>query len=178
MFGMKFRLGTDNSGLETGLQRARWRIQSFASSAAGMIGGAFAAGFALNGLKNLFQEMDRAQKLGIRFGETAENIQKIGHVASLSGADVEMVAKSMTKLSIEANKEAAPLFEKLGIDAKEFLKLDMRGKLGLLADAHTRAGKDSSLQATLMELLGTRAGDLIPLLEEGRGIRMESNSLF
>ena len=160
------KFGSDTTAFKGGLDEMRNSTQKWTGDIKGMIAGAFAAGTVISFLSNMRQEIARVVDLAQRFDTSAESIQRVGNAAKLAGSDIEAVAKQMTKLTIEAANSGDKL-EALGINAEEFINSDMEGKLLLLAGAYEGAGDSQERMILLMELLGNRGQDILPLLAQG-----------
>lgn len=170
---LRWVFGADTQPFRRGLDQMRTETKGFASSIKGQLAAALGIGAIIAGFRNLFVEMDRVQKLGLRFGESAESIQKVGLAADLAGSDIEGVAKAITVATRNANeaangnKEYAESFARMGIDAKSFVNLPMEEKLAILARAFEEGSGAGENLANMMEVLGRSGGDLIPLLSQG-----------
>jgi hypothetical protein len=171
---MRWVFGADTKPFRAGLDQMRVETKAFASTVSKQIGGMVGFAALVQGFRTLFVEMDRVQKLALRFGESTDSIQKLGHAANIAGTDMETVARSMvavTKNANEAangNKEMAAAFEAVGINASEFVNLPLDQKVLLLARAFEN-GKGSGQQlAEIMKLLGRGGAELIPLLTQGQ----------
>jgi len=160
------KFGADTKPFQGGLDEMRNATQRWTGDIKGMIAGAFAAGTVISFLSNMRQEIARAVDLAQRFDTSAESIQRVGNAAKLAGSDIELVAKQMTKMTIEAANSGDKM-QALGINAKEFINADMEGKLLLLAGAYEGAGDSQERMILLMELLGNRGQDILPLLAAG-----------
>lgn len=160
------KFGSDTTAFKGGLDEMRNSTQKWTGDIKGMIAGAFAAGTVISFLSNMRQEIARVVDLAQRFDTSAESIQRVGNAAKLAGSDIEAVAKQMTRLTIEAANSGDKL-EALGINAEEFVNADMEGKLLMLAGAYESAGNNQERMVLLMELLGNRGQDILPLLAQG-----------
>ena len=160
------KFGSDTTAFKGGLDEMRNSTQKWTGDIKGMIAGAFAAGTVISFFSNMRQEIARVVDLAQRFDTSAQSIQRVGNAAKLAGSDIEAVAKQMTRLTIEAANSGDKL-EALGINAEEFLNADMEGKLLLLAGAYEGAGDSQERMILLMELLGSRGQDILPLLAQG-----------
>jgi hypothetical protein len=160
------KFGADTKPFQGGLDEMRSATQRWTGDIKGMIAGAFAAGTVINFFSQMRQEIARAVDLAQRFDTSAESIQRVGNAAKLAGSDIELVAKQMTKMTIEAANSGDKL-EALGINAEEFVNTDMEGKLLLLAGAYEGASDSQERMILLMELLGNRGQDILPLLAGG-----------
>jgi hypothetical protein len=144
------------------------------------LGGVLAGGAILAGLKSMMNDFDRVGKLATRFGTSAESIQRVGVAAKVAGSDVEQVAQAMTKAGIAASKAVeqggpmAELFERAGINAREFAKANIDQKLLMIAEAYRAAGNDAQKTNAIIEIMGSRAGgNLIPLISNVEALREE-----
>lgn len=142
--------------------------------ALGSLGPAMAGFLAVGGISRLIQDFDRIGKLAIRFGESAETIQRVSHAANLAGANIEQVAKAMQQATryaqeaIDGNAEYAEAFDRLGINAQEFIGLSLEDRLKAFASGFNNAKTEGEGFNALMSVLGSRvAGELIPLFRQG-----------
>jgi len=171
---MKWVFGADTKPFRRGLDEMRNHTRAFAGTVKNMLIGAFGFGAIIAGFRSLFTEMDRVQKLAIRFGESTDTIQKIGLAAKLAGSDMEGMARAMTVVTKNAgdaakgNEAMAAAFNAIGIDAAKFVNLPLDQKVLALSGAFT-SGKGSGEQlAEVMKVLGRGGAELIPLLSQGQ----------
>lgn len=166
-------IGINNAAFKSGLNEMRGQAKAFSGEIKSMFASAFAAGAVVAGFAEWMRAMDRVKDLSMRFGESAETIQRVGLAAEQSGADIELVAKATSRLTIAAagaakgNEELAAKFADAGLNASEFIGLSMPEKLIALAAAYEAASGSALKQTAIMDLLGGRAQDLIPLLAQG-----------
>jgi len=171
---LKWVFGADTGPFRRGLNDMRSQTKSFAGSMKGMLAGALGLGAITAAFRSMFVEMDRVQKLGLRFGETAETIQKVKLAADLAGSEIEGLAKAITVATRNAheaatgNIEYAETFETLGIDAAAFINLPMEEKISLLAKSLESGAGSGEKLALMMDILGKGGADLIPLLTQGQ----------
>lgn len=169
---MRWVFGADTAPFRKGLDEMRTQTKAFSGSVKGMLAGAIGVGAAIAGFKNLFVEMDRVQKLALRFGESAETIQKVSLAAGLAGSSIESVAKSLafaTKGAYEAatgTGSMAESFKDLGINAGEFVNMSMEDKVLTLSDALKNSGGSGETLAKMMAIIGKSGGEMIPLLSQ------------
>lgn len=198
---VKVKISADSSQLQTGLGSASASVDKFSAKTtmaggavkkmeagmknAGAAGSKAMAGLqnsigtvvgalaAFKGVKSLMDEGDRIQKLSLRFGETAESIQKVGRVASLAGTDMESVVKAMSKAennAVEAakgNTEYDESFKALGLSAEEFVGLSLEEKVAKVADAYANSTNKAEANAAMVKLMGKSAVEMIPLFIQG-----------
>lgn len=144
------------------------------------VGSLLVGGAMISGLRSLMNDFDRVGKLAVRFGTSAESIQRVGVAAEVAGTDVEAVANAMTKAGIAASKAVeqggsmAELFQRAGINAKEFAAANVDQKLLMIAEAYRAAGDDASKTNAIIEIMGSRAGaNLIPLISNVEALKAE-----
>lgn len=154
------------SGLLKKLEADTKRNASAFADTAKNIAGMFAGGAVIAQARGFVGELARVQDLADRFGETAVNIQRVGNAAKLSGSDLEVIAKTMGKLTVSA-AESAGKFELLGISSEKFIAASLDQKVIMLAEAYERATEDQTKMITLMNLLGNRGAEIFPLLTQG-----------
>lgn len=187
MVGSVFKFGADtteyNKAVEAmprKMRQAAQQIEANANSIStgfnklrnvmGSLGVAFGASAIVGQLRRVMDSLDRVNDLAIRFGTSAESIQRVGEAARLSGTDIDTVARAMTKAGVAATEavskggEAAETFKRAGINAKEFEQAGLDRKLIMVAEAFKAANGDAGKQNEILKLIGMRAADLIPLI--------------
>lgn len=142
----------------------------------GMIGGAL-AGIGISQVTaqigELFNEFDRLAKLSSRLDIDVETFQKLSRLAELNGTDIEALAKAMTRLKAAygdadgEGEKVAETLKSLGIDAEKFIGMRLDAQVLELSAAYERSGGSAKAFSDVLELLGLRAADLIPLLKAG-----------
>jgi len=158
--------GANTTGFNRGLDDMRSKVKGWSSDVGKSIAGAFAAGAALSFAKNFMDDMARINDLSDRLGVSTDAIQRLGHVAEMSGTDLETTIKTLGKLTIAAGKSGEE-FEKLGINAGEFAAASPEAQVILLAGAFDRANGDVQKMNDLMALLGSRGQEIMPMLTMG-----------
>jgi hypothetical protein len=167
------RLGYDNSKVRAGAKETQSIMQktagtvskSFAGAGAGM-SKAFAAIGGTMAIRGFAAEMGAIDDMSKRLGVSAESVQRVGNAAQLAGTDIDTVAKLMTKLTI-ASTDSAEKFEALGISAAAFANANLEDQVLMLAKAYEGANGDQGKMIKLMDLLGARGQQVLPLLSEG-----------
>lgn len=171
---MRWVFGADTTPFRKGLDEMRTQTKAFSGSVKGMLIGAMGVGAIISGFKSLFVEMDRVQKLGLRFGESAETIQKISHAASLAGSDMEGLAKSITlatRNSVEAAKNGgamADAFADLGINAGKFAGMSMEEKVLELSKNFDGSSASAEHLSAIVQILGKSGAEMLPFLIQGQ----------
>ena len=167
-----FKFKADGSQYSRGLNQMRDQTKKFSASVGSMLKGAFAfAGIA--GIKRLMSEMDRIQKLSLRFGISAEAIQRMGFAAEQGGASMEILAKGLAnanRMAVEATrgiKTYERAFADLNINAHEFIKLDQEEQFMVLADAVRYATDQNKAMAASQTIMGRAAMEMRAMMLKG-----------
>ena len=167
-----FKFKADGSQYSRGLNQMRDQTKKFSASVGTMLKGAFAfAGIA--GIKRLMSEMDRIQKLSLRFGISAEAIQRMGFAAEQGGASMEILAKGLAnanRMAVEATrgiKTYERAFADLNINAHEFIKLDQEEQFMVLADAVRYATDQNKAMAASQTIMGRAAMEMRAMMLKG-----------
>ncbi len=161
------------STVNAGLAKIRGQFKEFRKHLNSDIANVFTGAALIEGVKELMDELDRVKDLSVRFGESAESIQRVDEAAKIAGSDIEIVAKSIGKVSLAALKAArdggpmADAFKSVGINVQEFIEAPLEKKLLMLSEAYQKASNSTEGLARMQELLGKGAGELIPLIAEG-----------
>lgn len=161
----KVKIGIENSGFERGLAAMRGQITSWKDDIKSTIAGAFTFGAAFSFFNNLREEAGRINDLAARFNQTRQSIQQVSNVAKVSGTDIEQLASILEKMSLSA-AEGADAFAKVGINAADFVAADYQGRILMLATAWEQTSGSIQKQADLMDLLGAKGADILPLLSK------------
>lgn len=175
-------LSANTSGFERGINQAKSGVasfKSFALQAAGAVGLAFSFTAAIQGVRNLINEMDNINDAAARLDMSGEVLQTIQYAFKMSGATAEDAEMSIRKLSEaiinanDGNKTAQAAFEKMGI-AWQSLK-GMKAEDAFSAVAKAIAGVPDAMERTALAVdifgkSGTKvlafAGDLENLKKE------------
>lgn len=174
--GLDIDIGVKNSRVRSGLAQIESEVNKFSGSLTGMFRGAlggFGAAFSVQGILALAEKMHNVRIEALRMGTSAENVQRIGKMAKTSGVDFEALAKTMNKVTLEAGKAAngdkasANLFKRLHMDGKAFASLSMDQKLVALSAAFERSRSSGDGTAAMLELIGERGTEIIPVLARG-----------
>ncbi len=164
-------VGIKNARFRAGLEQMRGQAKRFGGDLKGMFIGAFSVGAILS----FAEKMRDVHKEALRFGTDAETIQRVGKAAKQSDIDFETLAKSINKVTLEAGKaarggaEQARMFQLLGIDAKKFVGMSLDEKLLALSAAFQKSRSSGMETSAMLDLLGERGGEIMPLLARGPG---------
>lgn len=170
----------NNAAVKTGFEQMKQGAARLKTDIASQFAGAFAVGAIVGTLKAAADEFGRVRDLSERFGESAESVQRVGFAAKQSGADIEIIAKSLSKATQNAsdaaagNEKLAAAFEQLGINADEFVNMSMEDKLVAISAGLETVQGDSNKLVLALDVLGKSGGDLLPLLKQGPDALRES----
>lgn len=173
-------LGVKDSGLAAGLARAKKLVAGFASALKfAAIGGAGLGAAAAAGLVGLGKlSGDRAtefQRLSDRIGVPVDQLSAFAYAAESTGqeiGDLEGHFENFAERVFQAANgtgEAAETFQKLGINAAEFIKLNPVDQLKQLADAMKGITNDTERRGLLSALGSDQFQGLNDLLKKGSG---------
>lgn len=173
-------LAANSARFRADLQRAHGDFNRFTSqvrSSARALGGAIGLGSLTLLTKQALDAGDALVEMAKRTGIGVEALQELQYAAKISGVEVGDLETGMRKLAVNlseaargGSKEAAELFQRLGVSATTSaggLKT-VEDALGDIADAITRT-KNPTEQADLaIKAFGRSGTQLLPLLQEGR----------
>ena len=166
---VKATLSLDPSQFERGIARAVQSTQMLSSILSGIVG-AIAGAFSVQRIRGFVDEMSRLVDLSTLLGVSVETMQRLDFAAKKAGASGEVVARAMATLGASlqgGDAKVVKALADLGINAKEFAKLDADQKLIALARGMERAGGSSEAINSALGVLGVRSRDLVPLLAQG-----------
>jgi hypothetical protein len=184
MADVDISVGADTSAAQAGLAQLR----NFGSSVSSDLMGAFAGTFAVSGIiAGIGAVIEKAHEIhheSERFGIDAEQFQLIANAAKEDGISMEMVARAMNLLTINAQaalnptSKQAQAMKDLGINAQEFARLKPSDQVLELADAYAASAKDGAAYADVATLIGKRNTEFIPVLEKGSAaIRQQGEAM-
>ena len=162
-------VGIKNAGYKTGLEQMRAQAGKFTGDLKGMLFGAFS----IAGVMAFAGKMREVRNEALRLGTSVESVQRIAKVAKGADVDFEVLAKAMNKVTLEAGKAAngdkgsGGLFKRLGVDARAFVGLSMEQKIVALSAAFQRSKESGDGTAAMLELIGERGTEIIPVLAQG-----------
>ena len=137
-------------------------------------GGVIAVSFGARAVKAVIDSGDAMAKYSRSVGLTTEQLSKLEFAAERSGlsvAELRTGISNLNKQTADARdglSTAVRAFNKLGISAQKFGKLDTRAKIGVLIEAFKGITDEADRTQVAMQLLGGRAGKkFLQLIEAG-----------
>lgn len=169
--------------LTAGLNTAKRALSSFdgaiTSSVAkfGALSGAIGGGLSIAGItaltKSQAEVIDSAAKMSDRLGIATESLIGLQHAGNLAGADVELMNKSLEKMSknvaIAATEggPAADALKSIGLDAEKLSGQGVDKTFLDIADGIKAIENPYERAKVAAEIFGKAGGDLLPTLMAG-----------
>ena len=111
-----------------------------------------------------------AQKTGLGF----DGFQRLSHIATLSGTDINALGKATLKLGLNLDdiasgggKAAAEALGKVGLSVTQLRGKSATEQLGIISDALLKVPDDAERTRIAFDLLGKSGTELVPLLNSG-----------
>lgn len=127
------------------------------------------------GLHQILQQADDLKRLSSEFALTTTQIQEFRYIATITGQDVDKLFNSLRKQSTfimeaaEGNKKAAEAMNKLGLSAKELLKLDMDQQTELIGRAILNLGTATEQTSMATTAWAKSATGMLAIMREHHG---------
>lgn len=182
--GAYIELGMKDAGLASGLAAAEKQVEAFRSRVAAVgetltswgtrmmaAGGAVTAAFGA-AYKQFADFGEDIGKLQAKTGMSSGAIQALGAAADKDGIQIRNLSgafRAMFAAIADPSKEALAAFETLGIDLAELRALKPEQQFGQIADRLAEIQDVGKRSALTQAVLGSRATELMPLLEGGSG---------
>lgn len=171
MASIKIPIGTDNTGLDAGAANAEKRLNKFKGSVVRNFA-AMAASIGIVGvLDKLAERLDRVGKLSRR-GLDVEFLQKLDLLSQTAGTNLEASAKAVSMFVKEIRSAQGPTaviaatLDALGLNLDDLKKLDSQQLFVEVATAIGNLDNETDQLAATTGVLGTRYGDLLPLIQD------------
>jgi hypothetical protein len=150
------------------------RDAAAAAKALGLVGLAAAAAFgALT--KRAFDSVDALVKASDQLGATTSSLAGLKLAGAQAGVGFESVVGGMLKMQrslVDATTkggELAAVYERLGVNTRELLKLTPDQQLSKLADAFAQIQNPAERTALAMQVFGKGGAEMMPMLAKGGG---------
>lgn len=188
----KFRLSIDGVQAVTGglkqvegsFRQVSDKVGDVTNSIGGLmaIGGTLSVGAFAGLIKSAIDSVDRLNDLSDTTGISVEKLSGLGYAAKLSGTDLDGLAKTINKLSVNIGKDAEK-FAKLGVTAKEPIEAfkQFADVFASIEDTQLRAalgaealGKSWESAAPALVQGGAKLGELIDKGQRLSGITREA----
>lgn len=183
MLSLKAFLGLDANGFDVGVKRAQSTAQKFSASVSSSLAGAFTAGAVLAGINKLDDMIkalqERAQQIKIgtsQSGFDSTTFQQFDNTLKATGMSADRAFNSLEKLAEatekirkgeDAGNKLAESFAVFGITMDDIRRKDYRTLFFEISAAMKSMAVDAQSLGALGNLLGGKAGDLVPAMKMG-----------
>lgn len=172
MSEIRARMGLEAGQFETGLQRVKSSVATFATSTAGIFAGAFSIGAIVAGFKQMVTELDKVANTARAFGVNVEDFQRFQYAIAQTGGSAEGLAKALRTLAVEraealgdAGSNAAKAFAMLGISAEQLQNIKLGDLFQLTRNRLSEISNESDRAALAQEVLGRASLSMASSLE-------------
>ena len=162
----------EGKGLGAGLSEG---VKENVSELGGVLKGALGVGSVVAVAESVREAMEAYDAIGdtaTKLGESAETVQRVGYAAKLSGSSIEGLAAAFLKLEKNTGDEettkAREALERYGLSVDQVMSMPLDQKILAYSEAFERARAGGSGYKDLLDMMGKSAGELIPLLMEGK----------
>ena len=174
--GLQIKVGADTTEFKQEIrqlpkefQKAEEEIAQSAERVGGALDGAFkgliSAGTVV-AIERIINHFDKVADAASKYGETAEDIQRVGTAAEKTGGNVDTVAMAMERAGVAAakaargNEEFVEKFNRAGIDAAAFSTATLTERISMVAQAQNEAGNSGDRHASILEAVGDSAAGI------------------
>lgn len=191
--GLIVNVGADTTDFKTEIrelpkefEKAEQEITQSADRVGGAIDGALkgliSAGTVV-ALERVINHFDKVADAASKYGETAEDIQRVGTAAELTGGNIDSIAMAMERAGVAAakaargNEEFLEKFNRAGIDAAAFSTATLTERVEMVARAQQEAGTSGDRHAAILEALGDSVAgiDFQRIADEMGNVTVASN---
>jgi hypothetical protein len=174
--GLQIKVGADTTEFKQEIrqlpkefQKAEEEISQSAERTNTVIGGIFkglmTAG-TLAAIERLTNHFDKVADAASKYGETAEDIQRVGTAAEMTGGNIDTVAMAMARAGVAAakaargNEEFVEKFNRAGIDAVAFSASTLTERIEMVSRAQKEASGSGYHLALILEAMGDGAANI------------------
>jgi len=172
MSEIRAKMALEAGQFETGLQRVRGSVASFASSAGGIFAGAFSVTAIISGFKSMVTELDKVANTARAFGVNVEDFQRFQYAIAQTGGSAEGLAKALRTLAVERAEalgdgasKAAIAFDQLGISTEQVKNLSLGDLFQLTRNRLSEISNEADRAAVAQEVLGRASLSMASSLE-------------
>lgn len=178
------RIRGDASGLRNEMQRTGTQIRGIMTNIAGAFGAGFSAAAIVRSVRGVMDYAASLRDAAVQAETTTTKLQALREAALRASGDDRQLDVALQRLNasraqaIEGNEQMRRSFERLGIDRVQLEVLDGADLLEVLGRRLVNADSRSAEFSSALDVLGRRAGALVPMLrqlgEEGIGSLVDS----
>lgn len=134
-------------------------------------------------LERIIDQFDKVADAASKYGQSAEDIQRVGSAAEMTGSNLDIIAGAMERAGVAAakaargNEEFVEKFNRAGIDAAAFSTASLTERIDMVAKAQQEAGTSGDRHAAILEALGeaTTSIDFQRIADEMQNVAVASN---
>lgn len=134
-------------------------------------------------LERIIDQFDKVADAASKYGQSAEDIQRVGSAAEMTGSNLDTIAGAMERAGVAAakaargNEEFVEKFNRAGIDAAAFSTASLTERIDMVAKAQQEAGTSGDRHAAILEALGeaTTSIDFQRIADEMGNVTVASN---
>lgn len=174
--GLQIKVGADTTEFKQEIrqlpkefQKAEEEITQSAERVGGALDGALkgliSAGTVV-AIERLISHFDKVADAASKYGESAEDIQRVGVAADMTGSNIDSVAMAMERAGVAAakaargNEEFVEKFDRAGIDAAAFSTASLTERIEMVSRAQDEAGNSGDRHSAILEALGDSAASI------------------
>lgn len=174
--GLQIKVGADTTEFKQEIrqlprefEKAEEEISQSAERVGGALDGAFkgliSAGTVV-AIERIINHFDKVADAASKYGESAEDIQRVGTAAEMTGGNIDFVAMAMERAGVAAakaargNEEFVEKFNRAGIDAAAFSTATLTERISMVAKAQNEASNNGDRHASILEAVGDSAAGI------------------
>lgn len=174
--GLQIKVGADTTEFKQEIrqlpkefQKAEAEITQSAENMGGALGGALKGIVSVGtvvAMERLINHFDKVADAASKYGETAEDIQRVGIAAEMTGGNIDTIAMAMERAGVAAakaargNQEFLEKFDRAGIDAAAFSTATLTERVEMVARAQQEAGTAGDRHSAILEAVGDSAAGI------------------
>jgi hypothetical protein len=173
----QIRFGAQTKELTAAIENIKSQLEGLREFATGMtekLSELFAAEKLVEFTKSMGELGEQTERLALTLGVSTESVGELSGLAKLTGTNVESLAMSLERMSLNVQRAASDAFSPAA-EAMRVLHLNAKDLIGLpadkyfekLADAVSKFNPSLKLTNALQELGGRGVAQLVPTLIQG-----------
>lgn len=172
---LRARMRLDNAQFSRGLRQARGETESFGRAIGNMmrslaapLAGALSFRAIISGAQRGAQEIDQVAKSARALDGSVGGVRAVELAMSEAGVSASVFRQEMQNLNrAVADGRAGTAMQALGIETREFIRLDADQKIALIADRVRELGLDAGSTNAILSQFGIRNRDMALLVMQG-----------
>jgi hypothetical protein len=168
---IKMRVGMDTTAISKGMLEVKHQVREAFTELAKDVAAAFTVERLFEFGKGLVENARHIEETAQRLNLTTEAVQRLQHVAEMTGTTVDTLAQAFDKLAktkedaLGGNTKEQDAFAQFGISLDELNRMEPAEIFSKISESIEKTGINAKVTAGLIELMGRSAGQLKPALE-------------